>query len=232
MNIQRYKYSRTTHLPWSRSVSADDLVYRPHDDFQLYPTGTEVVITEKMDGENTSIYHDGLHARSIDSKNHPSRDWIKRLQGRIGHLIPPSMRLCGENLYAQHSLAYHSLDHFFLLFSVWEGEQCLSWDETLEWAELLELTPVPTLYRGPWNEKYARELALKLDTEYQEGYVVRPVTSFLYQEFSDLVYKWVRPHHVQTDQHWMHQAVVPNRLRESSRESSLAKSEYHAEEEV
>ena len=66
MSTTRYKYPRTTHLPWSRSVSVDDLVYRPHLDHGVYPEGTEVVITEKMDGENTSIYHDGLHARSVD----------------------------------------------------------------------------------------------------------------------------------------------------------------------
>lgn len=36
-----------------------------------------VVITEKMDGENTTLYRDGLHARSLDSRHHPSRNWVK-----------------------------------------------------------------------------------------------------------------------------------------------------------
>ena len=220
MKNQRYKYPRTTHLPWSRSVSPDDLVYRPHTDTQIYPDDTEVVITEKMDGENTTIYSDWIHARSVDSKGHPSRDWVKQYQGQIGHLIPPGMRLCGENLYAKHSLAYRSLESFFLLFSIWEEERCLSWQETEEWAALLEVPLVPILYRGLWSERYARELSGSLDLERQEGYVVRPAASFTRDQFSEVVFKWVRPHHVQTDQHWMHQAIIPNQLRDDERGDS------------
>ena len=40
--------------------------------------------------------------------------------------------------------------------------------------------------------------------------MVRLASSFVYADFGRSVAKWVRPHHVQTDQHWMHQAVVPN----------------------
>jgi len=212
MSEQRYKYPRTSHLPWSKSVSADDLVYHPGADLGIYPVGTEVVITEKMDGENTTLYSDGLHARSIDSKGHPSRNWVRMLHGQMGHLIPSGMRLCGENLYAQHSIAYHELPSFFLIFSIWEGDCCLSWDETAEWAELLEVPLVPILYRGQWDEGIARGLCSKLEINRQEGYVVSPASSFLRDEFEDLVHKWVRPHHVQTDDHWMYQPVVPNRL--------------------
>ena len=212
MSEQRYKYPRTTHLPWSRTVSADDLVYHPRNDLSIYSQDTEVVITEKMDGENTTIYSDGVHARSIDSQGHPSRDWVRMFQGQIGHLIPSGMRLCGENLYARHSIAYHDLSSFFLLFSLWEDERCLSWDETEEWSELLEIPLVPVLYRGGWNEEVARDLCSELNLDHQEGYVVRPTCTFSRDEFSDVVYKWVRPHHVQTDDHWMYQPVVPNHL--------------------
>ena len=173
-----------------------------------------------MDGENTTIYRDGVHARSIDSQGHPSRDWVRMFQGQIGHLIPESMRLCGENLYARHSIAYHDLSSYFLLFSIWEGDCCLSWDEIEEWAALLELTLVPILYRGVWSEQIARELCSELDLERQEGYVVRPTSSLLREDFSERVYKWVRPHHVQTDDHWMYQPVIPNFLSENAEEMS------------
>ena len=220
MSKIRYKYPRTTHLPWSRSVSTDDLVYRERDDLAIYDEGTEVVITEKMDGENTTIYRDSVHARSIDFQSHQSRDWVRMFQSQIGHLVPEQMRLCGENLYAQHSIAYEDLASYFLLFSIWEGEHCFSWEETEEWAELLEVPLVPVLYRGVWNEQIARALCSELDLDRQEGYVVRPVRSFFRVEFSDLVYKWVRPHHVQTSDHWMYQPIIPNHLSEDAKEVS------------
>lgn len=220
MSEIRYKYPRTAHLPWSRSVSADDLVYRERDDLDIYDEGTDVVITEKMDGENTTIYRDGVHARSIDSQGHQSRNWVRMFQGQIGHLVPEHMRLCGENLYAQHSIAYDDLASYFLLFSIWEGERCLSWEETTEWAELLEVPLVPVLYRGVWDEQIARALCLELNLDRQEGYVVRPACSFLRSEFAELVYKWVRPHHVQTDDHWMYRPVIPNQLSEGIKGTS------------
>ena len=205
----RYKYPRTTHLPWSKKSTKDDLIAKNF----LYQQEEEIIITEKLDGENTTIYCDGVHARSIDSRSHPSRNWVKALQGEIGHLLPMDMRLCGENMYAQHSIAYSELESYFYLFSIWQDQTCLSWDETLEWSQLLELHPVPVLYRGLLKEINLKEFHTSLDLQVQEGYVIRPTRSFIRDEFTQLVFKWVRPHHVQTSAHWMHQAVVPNRLK-------------------
>lgn len=96
----RVHYPRTPHLPWSPGASSDDV--RVGDLSGL--AGREVVVTEKLDGENTTLYADGLHARSLDSAHHPSRAWVKALQGRIGPAIPQGWRVCGENLYARHWL--------------------------------------------------------------------------------------------------------------------------------
>jgi hypothetical protein len=35
-----------------------------------------------------------------------------------------------------------------LVFSIWNEQNALSWDETVEWAELLGLFTVPVLWRG------------------------------------------------------------------------------------
>lgn len=107
----RYKYPRTLHLPWSESVQSDDKMVSSCQHFE----GKEVVVTEKMDGENTSIYCDGIHARSLDSRHHPSRSWVKGLQARIGWQIPEGWRLCGENVYAVHSIRYDDLESYFSL---------------------------------------------------------------------------------------------------------------------
>ncbi|MFD1733150.1 RNA ligase family protein [Deinococcus malanensis] len=176
--------------------------------------GREVVITEKLDGENTTLYRDGMHARSLDPRPHPSRDWVKGLQGRIGYRLPAGWRVCGENLFARHSLAYDSLESYFYLFSIWDDtNSCLSWNETCQWAAELGIPTPPELYRGPWHEPTVRQL--KVDDQQMEGYVVRTVDGFVFGDFQKCVAKWVRSGHVQTGDHWLHQAVVPNRLRET-----------------
>lgn len=205
----RRKYPRTWHLPFSAGRSADDKVLKSLAHFE----GREVVVTLKMDGENTTLYRDGFHARSIDGRSHPSRDWLAAFQARIGHEIPEGWRICGENLYARHSIAYDALPSYFLGFSVWDADNwALSWDETLDWFELLGITPVETLWRGTFDVRKLEALAAGLDTETQEGFVVRLADGFAYADFGRSVAKWVRPGHVQTDTHWMHQAVVPNGL--------------------
>jgi hypothetical protein len=206
--MSRYlKYPRTPHLPWSPGVSEDDLLLS--DSFMF--EGQEVVITEKLDGENTSMYRDHIHARSLDSRQHPSRAWVKGFHGSIAHLIPDGWRLCGENMYARHSIHYNNLKSYFYLFSIWnEQNVCLAWEETREWAELLGLELPPVLYQGIWDEEKIR--SIKLDLSIQEGYVVRTVKSFAYEDFQKHVAKWVRKGHVQTDQHWMHTEVIPNGL--------------------
>jgi hypothetical protein len=202
------KYPRTPHLPWSPGASPDDDLLMDTRHF----AGLEVVVTEKMDGENTTLYRDGLHARSLETRPHASRDWVKGLWGRIRFELPDGWRLCGENLYARHSLEYPELEGYFYLFSVWnEQNQALSWEDTLEWARLLELPTPRTLYQGIWNERVVG--ALEVDTTRMEGYVVRLASSFTFPEFKHSLAKWVRPNHVQTGEHWMHQAIVANGLK-------------------
>lgn len=205
------KYPRTPHLAWSPGASADDIWFDTTRSFD----GVEVIVTEKMDGENTTMYRDHIHARSIDSRHHPSRSWVKQLHQRIAHQIPEGWRLCGENMYARHSIGYDELPSFFMLFSIWTDENVtLSWEETLEWAQLLELETVPVMWQGAWDERAIR--GLSFDTDEVEGYVVRRADGFAYEDFSRNVAKWVRANHVQTEGHWMFAEVIPNGLAEQS----------------
>ncbi|MFJ7626422.1 RNA ligase family protein [Streptomyces sp. NPDC097595] len=202
----RTHYPRTPHLPWSPGATSDDV--RMTDLAAL--AGTEVVVTEKLDGENTTLYADGLHARSLDSAHHPSRTWVKALQARVGPRVPRGWRICGENMFARHSLAYDALESHFYGFSVWDGDRCLGWDRTVEFLRSLGIPAPPVLWRGVFDAKALR--ALKPDTGRQEGYVVRPAASFPAALFGRVVGKWVRPGHVVTDTHWMHAEVVENGL--------------------
>ena len=78
---------------------------------------------------------------------------------------------------------------------------------------MLDLELPGILYRGLWNEKRIREIGENLDLEKCEGFVVRNIEQFHYQDFSQNVAKWVRSNHIQTDAHWMHREVVPNLLK-------------------
>lgn len=165
--------------------------------------GLQIVVTEKRDGENTTIYNDGVHARSLDSGYHESRSWVSRLQASIGHELPQGWRICGENLFAQHSIPYQ-LATYFEVFSVWdENNLALSWSATEEWAALLELTLVPVLYQGVWpGRQFLYDLWKQCDSSKVEGYVVRVADSFAYDDFSKSIAKFVRSNHVTTTQHW------------------------------
>jgi len=206
----RVKYPRTYHLPWSPGLTSDDR--KMSDLSQL--EGHEVVITLKMDGEQTTIYPDGYcHARSLDSGDHESRHWVKRLASEVGPQIPPNWRICGENLFAKHSILYNDLPSYFLMFSIWDGLTCLSWAETEEWAKLLGLHTVQTLAYGqyvaePWPHWQNWE------TQGNEGYVVRRADSFHYREFRQKVGKYVRASHVHTHGHWMREQITKNGLAE------------------
>jgi predicted kinase len=202
----RAHYPRTPHLPWSPGATADDV--RTTDLSGL--RGREVVVTEKLDGENTTLYRDGLHARSLDSAHHPSRAWVKALQGRIGPAIPPHWRVCGENLYARHALPYRDLESWFYGFSVWDGGRCLAWDPTVRFLRRLGVPAPRVLWRGVFDERTLR--ALRVDLAVQEGYVVRAAAGFDRDEFGARVAKWVRPDHVQSSVHWMQAPVVENGL--------------------
>ncbi|KKL69189.1 hypothetical protein LCGC14_2117480 [marine sediment metagenome] len=204
------KYPRTWHVWWSPGVTKDDRVNTNVHTF----VNQRVIVTEKMDGENTSMYCDHIHARSIDGRSHPSRDWVKQFWSQIAHNIPYGWRICGENLFAKHSIAYNDLTSYFQGFSIWnDRNECLSWDETLEWFELLQIAPVKVLYDDIFDEEKIKKLYLATDWERSEGYVIRKATKFPYGAFKICVAKYVRDNHVATSKHWMYgQPVEPNKI--------------------
>jgi hypothetical protein len=204
------KYPRTPHLSWSHGRSAADFEIADLKNFE----GKEVIVTAKIDGENTTLTRERMYARSPDGNFHPSQAWARSLHGQIAWELPERWRFCGENLFAVHSIEYQNLPTYFFLFSVWnEKNEALSWDETEEWAELLGVKTVPILYRGTWDEDKVKAcFPHEVWGNEPEGYVVRLAERFPYSSFRNSVAKFVRSNHVQTDQHWKSKAVVPNKL--------------------
>ena len=208
----RYKYPRTPHIPQSPGATNDDKVLNDLNHLM----GQQVVITEKMDGENTTLYSDYYsHARSIDSQHHPSRNWVKAFHSEIGHQINTGWRICGENLYARHSIPYDELESYFYAFSIWdESNFCISWNATVIYCNHFGITTVPVLWKGLLTESILNLLIQNLDLEKQEGLVIRLAAGFEYNKFDKSVAKYVRKNHVTTDKHWMSQAIITNGLKD------------------
>lgn len=222
------KFSRTFHMPFSPGATSDDKVLKFLDHF----AGQEVVITEKMDGENTTITRVKTHARSVDSKSHWSRERMKALQAELSYKLNlPQFadihRVCGENMVATHSIQYTELTSFFLCFAIWNRENiCFSWDDMELLCDELGLTLAPLLARGKYLsnntilQPNGETISLsslftgtsKLGGE-QEGMVMRIAKEFSYEDYHKAVAKYVRPNHVTTDQHWMLQSPKENLLK-------------------
>lgn len=212
------KFGRTMHMPNSPNLQNNDRRIKSLDAF----IGQEVIVTEKRDGENTSLYSDYMHARSLDSKDHPSRAPIRALHGAFKHEIPEGWRITGENLYARHSIAYDNLRSFFEVFAIWDDTNTrLSWDEMTEYCQMIGvgvgpgfengLPVVPILYRGVYDEAVLRQIENQLDEQKMEGYVITRADRIHYAEWRYKAAKYVRAKHVRTDEHWL-RTWEPNKL--------------------
>jgi hypothetical protein len=205
------KYPRTYHFPWSHGIQSDDKKLRNTTGMR----GRRIIGTIKLDGENTSLYSDHMHARSLDSKHNFTRDEVKAFWSSIRHDIPERWRICGENMWAVHSIEYDNLAHVFYGFSVWDDKNvALAWDEgrdnTLEWFSLLGIQPVEVVYDGIFDEGAMQRIADEVIASGQEGMVFRVADAIPYREFPEVVGKTVRENHVQTDNHWLHGEIKRN----------------------
>ena len=212
------KPPRTWHLPWSPGATEDDRVLPDTSFFR----GREVVVTAKMDGENTTIYGpDGyVHARRVEPLATPDSGRVKALAQEIGGDIPSEWRVCGENIVRKHTIHYENLaPHdrwFFNAFNVWnDRNECLAWDDVCEWAALLNVPTVPVLWRGVWDEAAVRAAwQPTLNGDPSDGYVVRLADGFPFRDYRRAVGKYVRPKFQQPQTHrWRYDVPVFNKPR-------------------
>ncbi len=207
------KHPKTFHIKNSGSVHSDDKVLKNMKHFE----GKEIVINIKKDGENTKFYRDYWHARSIDSKHNFTQDWIARLHSCIRFDIPEGYALTLENVSYYHSIFYQNLPSYaYLLFVTNEKNEALSFDETLTWAELLELPCPEILYRGIYDEKVIQNLIKTFPVEQEEGFFIRNAEAFSMDDFALNAAKYVRPNHIQPNHegditHWL-KNTYPNQL--------------------
>ena len=200
------KYNRTYHLPWSMGTTSDDRISKSVESL----IGREIVITEKLDGENAGMTKEGVYARShTDFTVSPWSREVRILHQLIKSSIDEGVFIFGENMEGIHSIKYENLTSYFYIFGVRDNNIWLSWDQVEEYSYLLDIPTVPVLFRGTVNtEKELKDLTISLTSQPselggpREGIVVRTSDLFHNDDFSQNVQKWVRKGHVQTDSHW------------------------------
>lgn len=209
--MERIKYPRTYHLPYSQSKTDDDKTLKDDSQFE----GMEVVVTIKMDGENTTVYPDGyVHARSLDGTGYEWQNWLKANVWNFCYKLEDNERIIGENLYAKHSIGYKfdNISDSFQVFCIASKDDkdhwIYSWDNIKLCCNILGLKPVREIYRGVYDKDKIMKAFETVKNELAEngqdieGFVVRNADSFAFEDFSKNVAKFVRANHVQTDKHW------------------------------
>lgn len=224
--MESKKYNRTFHLPWSPGATDDDKIATDVSGLLNVP----IVITEKMDGSNTSLEHDGCYARThAGPPAHASFNGLKALHSSVKYIIEPGTQIFGEWCYALHSIAYSELPSYFMIFGVrYLNESGIkhrwgSWTDVNMWAGDLGVSTVPELYTGiVSSEKELKELTNSFMNQpsvcggIREGVVVRVAASFEDEAFPKSVLKCVRANHVNpNNDHWLHQQIVKNKLKNS-----------------
>lgn len=213
------KYNRTFHFPWSPGATNDDKIATS----TIALVKTPIVITEKMDGSNTSLETHGCYARTHSGPpNHASFDGLKALHASIKYKIPEGIQLFGEWCFARHSIEYNELPGYFMLFNVraLDSNAWCSWDMVELWASEIDVPTVPVLFKGSVNsQEELKGLVNSFMNQpsvcggIREGVVVRQQKEFLDEYFHVCVMKCVRANHVQTSEHWKDQEIIKNKLK-------------------
>ncbi len=143
MNASK-KYARSLHARISLGTTSDDR-FMPKGYLSAFATLPELVVTEKLDGQNNCLSKHGVFARSHAALSQlpwdrPLQERWQRIKGDLGDL-----ELFGENMFGLHSIGYRGLESYFYLFAVRERGRWLSWEEVELTAAMFDFPTVPVI---------------------------------------------------------------------------------------
>lgn len=201
------KYNRTPHLPYSLGATSDDKM----SDNTKSLIGIDIIISEKLDGENNGMDDIGVYARSHAA--YTTSPWTREIrqlhQLKVKGNLEDGVFIFGEGMEGIHSIEYSKLTSYFYIFGVRDNNIWIPWEGVEEYSYLLDIPTVPVLFKGVVNsEKELKQLVEGLVSKPSslggqiEGVVVRNASLFHNDDFADNVMKWVRKGHVTTDEHW------------------------------
>jgi hypothetical protein len=202
--MESRKYSRTYHFPFSEGATNDDKIQMDWKGI----LSNEIVVTEKLDGENTCLKDIGVFARSHAAPT--INPWAKNMQEIWGRLKNDlgDLEIFGENLYGVHSIEYDRLEDYFFVFGIRQGDYWLSWNDVEEYCTIFDLKTAPVVKIDFFEEKQILPFIqheIKKGSAFGgecEGFVFKTKKQFHVDDFSKNVLKYVRKNHVQTDEHW------------------------------
>ena len=150
------KYGRSLHAPISLGTTSDDR-FMPKGFLKAFAE-MELIFTEKLDGQNDCFKKVGVFARShaaisAHPWDKPMRERWELIKNDLGNL-----EIFGENMFAEHSIAYKNLESYYYVFGVREGKRWLSWEEVKFYAAMLDFPTVPEI-----------PIKVKLKDYYKEG---------------------------------------------------------------
>jgi hypothetical protein len=233
------KYPRTPHL-FGSTGTADDkrLGEKESGRFVADPS---LIAEEKLDGTNVGLHFAPggrlvLQCRGhlVTQGMHPQYDLFKQwaavkrdvLFDRLGE----QYILFGEWVYARHSVHYRQLPHYFFEFDIYDKDAgaFLSLDRRLELIDGTGVHTVPVVHTGPLNRDELEGLigSSAYDARFDNPLTGRPDDLmeglYLRTEKDGVVTgraKFVRPEFVEKvkqSEHWQHQPMVPNLLRDGA----------------
>ncbi|WP_196888934.1 RNA ligase family protein [Aureivirga sp. CE67] len=143
MSISK-KYCRSLHAQISLGTTSDDR-FMPNGYVKVFSQFQNLVVTEKLDGQNNCLNKHGVFARSHAAPSQlpwdkPLKDRWELLKNDLGNL-----EIFGENMYGIHSIAYSKLESYFYVFAVRENGIWLSWEEVKFYAAMLDFPTVPEI---------------------------------------------------------------------------------------
>jgi hypothetical protein len=203
---KKMKFPRTYHFDFSPGTDDDDKIL-----FDLSELlGDEIVLTEKLDGENTCLKEEGAFSRSHASPSiSPWATEVRFLWDFYKSSLAP-LSFYGENMQGVHSIEYSDLESPFYLFAIYDEimEVWLSWDEVKEFSEILGIPHAPELSRGSFDKNSLKEEIERIMSGGSrlggeiEGVVARKIDRIHPKSFYKNVVKYRREGHVKTDEHW------------------------------
>ena len=230
------KYPRTPHLFGSKGT--DDDKHLSEVESREFIADESLIVEEKIDGTNVGIHFTSagqmvLQCRGhlITQGMHPQYDlfkqWTAVKRGVVEARLEDRYILCGEWVYARHSVHYRQLPHYFFEFDIYDKEEeaFLSLEKRLSLIEGAGIETVPVLHQGVIGKKAREEL---IGPSLFDSVFENPVTRrtdnlmeglYLRTEAAGAVAgraKFVRPEFVEKvkqSTHWQHQAMVPNLLK-------------------
>lgn len=231
------KYPRTPHLFGARGTADDKRL--GEGDSLAFIADDSLIVEEKLDGTNVGIHFESngslvLQCRGhlITEGMHPQYDLFKQWTASKRHVLEERLGerylLFGEWLYAQHTVVYRALPHYFFEFDIYDKQDqvFLDLERRMELIEGTGVQTVPVVHRGTIDRK---ELESLIGPSVFDSHFEHPGSTktdnrmegvYLRTEADGVVTgraKCVRPEFVakiQESTHWQHQQMVPNQLAE------------------